>query len=128
MNTIDRLLDRMFIARRVCLSAGAVLVGLIIILDSGDRAGLLTERGELVLLAGPILVALVVTFIAMLLTGFYVFRTGLHEVGLGYATGHLLLCLALNIMGIIFVPLQIRSDVDRWRRSEGDLPDDSGGE
>ncbi len=83
----------------------------------------MTHRGELPLF----LIALPIILGGSLATCYYVFRAGLCEAGLGYAIGHLLLCITLScilLVGIMVVPWQVRSDIQRWRGPEGKLADD----
>ena len=103
-----------------------MFIGLLIAMYLCEQANLLTGRGELLLVAPSWTVLLVIAG-ASLVTCYYVFRVGSCEAGLGYAFGHLLLCIALTLVlliGIIVVPLQVRSDIHRWRGTEGALPDD----
>ena len=121
----DLLLKRMFLARRVVLRAGALCVGLFIAGLLDDYAHLLTQRGELLLLATPSVISLLVMLAGSLVTCYYVFRAGLSEVGLGYAIGHSMLCAALSgllFIGVIVVPLLVRADIERLRQSEGEPP------
>ena len=115
----DLLLEKMFRARRFALSDWAVLAGLSVALWVNGWAHLLTDRGELVLIVA-ILGVLLAIYVAALVICYYVFRIGLRERGVGYTTGHVVLFIALSLVpliGVVFVPLLIRSDVDRWRRS-----------
>ena len=123
--TTDLLLEEMLSARGVTLRAGGVLAGLLFAGFLHDQIGLLTERGELVLIA-VILIALVVILMGLLVTCYYLFRVGLREAGLRYAIGHVLLCIGLAgmfLIGVIAIPRLVRGDIERWRRSEGELAD-----
>jgi hypothetical protein len=117
----------MFLARGVVLVGGAVFVALLIASCVEEHVSLLTDRGELLLLAGPLWLSLLAILGGTLVTSYYVFRVGLREAGLKYAIGHLLLCIALTflmpIIGIVFVPLLVHCDIERWRRSEDELFD-----
>jgi hypothetical protein len=123
----------MFLARRVVLVGGTMFVALLIVWCLEEHVSLLTDPGELLLLAGllwlagPLRLSLLVVLGGTLVTSYYVFRVGLREASLKYAIGHLLLCIALTFMvpiiGIVFVPLLVQCDIERWRRSEGELPD-----
>jgi hypothetical protein len=130
----DLLLDRMFLARRVALGAAAVCVGTWIALFLGWYACLSTDHAQLRLIGAALMAPLTVAnwaaqavaLLGSLVTWYYVFRVGLRGPGLGYALGHLLLCVVLTcvmLLGIMVVPLLLRYDTERWRRAEGELPD-----
>ena len=70
---IDLLLERMFLARRVVLRAGAVFVVWLIAGLFAHWAGLLTERGELVLVVAPLFIVLLLILGGSLVTCYYVF-------------------------------------------------------
>lgn len=130
----DLLLERMFRARRIVLWAGAVLAGLLLapylcVLFPDVPVFLFTELGFL-LLAVAHLAALLVIIVGSVVTCYYVFRIGLLEAGLGYALGHGLLFAGMAFcmfpIGIIFIPMLIRCDVERWRRWEDRASNDCG--
>jgi hypothetical protein len=119
----------MFLTRRVVLFAAAIFAGLLIVGGSPFYAGLWMIRDESMVLAPPLLLALLVILGGSLVTCYYVFCIGLRELGLKYAVGHVLLCMAFSLMmliGVIVVPLLVRYDIERRRQFEGELPDDSG--
>jgi hypothetical protein len=125
----DLLLEKMFRARQVVLRAAAVFVALLVTLCLNKLVFLLTDRGELLLMVAPLWAVLLVIVGGSLVTCYYAFRACLCEAGLAYAIGHAALCMALTtvfLFGIIVVPLQIRYDIERWRRSGNELPE--GGE
>jgi hypothetical protein len=102
-----------------------VLIALLIAMRLSERFYLLTERGVQLLLITPLWIALALIAVASLVTCYYVFRVGLCKSGLGYALGHALLCMALScagLIGIIVVPLQVRWDIQRWRKEGVDGP------
>ena len=120
------LFHKMFVARGVTLVAGAVLLGIgifgmlpvpwYLILGPWDELYLKAILcGVLIIIAGGSLV-----------TWYYVFHVALREGGVKYAVGHLLICMALTpvaLTGIIFIPLQIYNDADRWRQTLSDSSD-----
>jgi hypothetical protein len=115
----DLLLGRMFLARAVSLWAGAVLAALAFFGFYMDRISLLLPLVELVWSIG-IIVALIVISAGSLVTWYYTFCAGLHEGGVKYAVGHLMVCAALTpiaLAGIIFLPLLVYYDIERWRQS-----------
>jgi hypothetical protein len=110
----------MFLARRVVFRTVALLITLSIVMASASFLRLLTSYGKLVLGCALWIVASLIP-VGVLVTCYYVFRVGLREAGVKYAIGHLLLCASLSFMlllGIVFVPLLVGCDVDRWRRWE----------
>lgn len=118
----DSLLERMSLARRVVLWAGVVSIGLIAAILLQEKARLLTYRGEL-LLANALFCALFGIVASSLATWYYVFRVGFREKGAGYAVGHLVLCIVLTpmlLIGTMLVPLMVRCDIERLKRTEGE--------
>ena len=127
--TADPLLERMFFARRMTLLAGAGLAGLVVFVYLADRICFLLPRLDflwflfprldfLVLMGAPVILIAIV--VGSLFTWYYMFRVGLREAGVKYAVGHLLICMALTPVGVIFIPLLVYYDIDRWRQSAGE--------
>jgi hypothetical protein len=115
---IDLFLARMFCARRAVIGSAAVFVGLLLAYSLGRHVFLMTESA-----CAPFLRALWAVLLIVLcgsaLTGYYVFRAGLREMGFGYAAGHLLLCIALTpiiLIGIMVIPLLVCYDIETSRR------------
>jgi hypothetical protein len=117
----DVLLERMFVARAVVLVTAALLVGLM-------ACDCLAEC----LFSSYAAVRIVVVFAAVWTTPiilggsafvwYYLYRVGLNEAGPKYAIGHLLVCVALTpvlLIGIVFLPLLVSYDVERWAESNG---------
>jgi len=132
MNTVPTgmLLERMFLARRVVICAAAIFVGFLYVGSSPFHAGLWMFRGEPLVLIPPLSLALLGILGGSPITCYYVFRIGLRGLGLKYAIGHLLLCVALSFMvlvGIMVVPLLVRYDLERSGQFEGESPDDGVG-
>lgn len=122
MASTDLLLERMFLARRMALRIGAVLIGLLVAMWVSEQLALLTDRGLLLLVIASFIDAGLLA-VAVLVTCYYVFRAGLAELGLGYAAGHSLLCALLSgvaLIGIMIVPLQVHGDIHRWREAAGE--------
>jgi hypothetical protein len=122
METIstDALLHKMFVARGVTLAAGAFLLGVGII-------GMLPVSWYLMIspldemrlqaIAGG---TLGIIAIGSIVTCRYMYLVAFREAGSKYALGHLLICMALTppaLLGIIFIPLQVYHDIDRWRQA-----------
>ncbi|NLE37583.1 MAG: hypothetical protein GX621_06115 [Pirellulaceae bacterium] len=126
--SVDLLLERMFRARRLALRTGGVfLVLLVAFLLDECYAQLLTERGQMLLVIIPMLVAMLVVLVGLLLTCYWVFRVGMRTAGFRYAVGHTLLCFALGLyflLGVVFVPLLVRSDVERRIRDADSVAPD----
>jgi hypothetical protein len=127
----DTLLARMSLAHRTVLASlgvFAVFVGVGVVVDclpahSGWPWIDAPWRLVSLLLFGPMLILLLVAasviLVGSLCVCYYVFRTGLHEVGVAYAISHLLLCLTLNIFGVLLIPLLLRSDIARRNETAG---------
>jgi hypothetical protein len=116
----DELIRKMFIARGATLIAGAALLGIVILLVlpiPWDR--FLGEWSYLVLIT-LIYGLLIVIFAGSIVTWRYLYPIAFREGGLKYAVGHLLICIALSpiaLFGIIFIPLLVYYDIDRWRQN-----------
>lgn len=126
----DLLLEKMFLARTVTLWAGAVLAGLAVFDFFQDSLWFLFPRFDFLLLMGAV-VALMAIVVGSLFTWFYTFRVGLQEAGVKYAVGHLLICMALTpvcLAGIVFIPLLVYYDIDRWRQGAGGSGNGTAGE
>ena len=78
------------------------------------------------LLLGVLLaVTLLVILGASLVTWYCLFYASLRVMGLAYAIGHMVICMAFMLIGIMVVPLLVLSDIERWRPAEVALPDGS---
>jgi hypothetical protein len=127
--TTDMLLKRMLWARAVVLVAGAALVAVIVFYAFAEEY-LSSLQGPNIALWEQI-AALASTIIGLLavlaiLAGspvvwYYTCLVSLHEGGLRYAIGHLLLCIALTpvlLTGILFIPILVYYDIERWGQSD----------
>jgi len=108
--TSDVLLEKMFLARQIGLLASAAILAV---------ALAVAFPFVLFVALGVFFIVLIASSVAVC---YYVYRVGRQEAGLKYALGHLLLCIALTpvafVVGILLVPLLIRSDVERLRQCE----------
>lgn len=88
---------------------------------------LLVLIGMLFLGVWSLLIYLVVVAflcVQILLTWVFVFRAGNCEAGAGYAWRHLILSIVLTpllFVGIVFVPLLVKSDLEKWRNVPSDV-------
>lgn len=131
--TTDLLLERLFRTRRLTLWAGVGYVALSLAPFLCDfvpdlSAIVFTEFGHSVLTAA-MGALLIVIFAGSLLMCRDVFRIGSLEASVGYAIGHALLFAGLASMfliGVFFVPLLIRCDIERWRLWEERMANDCG--
>jgi hypothetical protein len=71
--------------------------------------------------------AIVLGMLACLVIAYYVYRVGRRERGLGYAAGHVLLCLALLPLLSLLIPFLVCRDIERWRQTDDQLPNPSQG-
>jgi len=124
---IERLVERMFWARRIVLQALGVLAVLVSTGSIVQYVCLLAARFQLMIVAAPMAVASFILFLGVpfallailvgaLVVCYYVFRVGMRGVGLGYAISHTLLCVVFTcvlLLGVILVPLVVRSDLAR---------------
>jgi hypothetical protein len=117
--TTDLWLEKMFLARAATLWAAAVLAVLAVLSFFADSVFCLFPHFDLLLLLGAV-VTLVAIVAGSSFTCYYTFHVGLQEAGMKYAVGHLLICMALTpvgLTGIIFIPLLVYYDVERWQQS-----------